>query len=476
MSVRSPSIGRRLMRLSVICSATALLLAGIVLFAYDVLDVRRTLVSRLHSVASLLAYNSASAIDFNDAESAALTLASLQTRAGIISASIVVQGRNFATYIRPGGKLPESNMIPSASEGHRFSGQQLVVARAIEAEGRPLGTLIIQSDLREIRGRLVEYAVILGLVFVTAVLATALISRRLRNTISEPILSLAALGHEVSTRQDYSLRAPDLRSVAEVDQLVATFNEMLEEIQASRATLERRVDERTRELAAANKELEAFSYSVSHDLRAPLRAIDGFSRALISDYTGKPLDQRGVHYLERVRAGTQKMGALIDDMLHLARVTRSTLERRDVDVTAIARGVAMELERRHPDRKVSLHVQEGMSAFADPHLLRIVFDNLLGNAWKFTGKTDEARVEAGMANGDGRTVFFVRDNGAGFDMTYASKLFSAFQRLHHDSEFEGTGIGLATVQRIVHRHGGEIWAEGEEGRGATFQFTLGGKQ
>jgi light-regulated signal transduction histidine kinase (bacteriophytochrome) len=308
-----------------------------------------------------------------------------------------------------------------------------------------------------------------------------LISRRLQVGISRPILELAAVAESVSARKDYSVRARDVRSVSEVEQLVSTFNHMLSEIQRqhaeleeSRSTLEHRVEERTRELAVANKELEAFSYSVSHDLRAPLRAIDGFSKALIADYADRPLDQRGRHFLERVRAGTQKMSGLIDDMLHLARVTRSTLQRRDVDVTAAAKDVAAELTRRHPERRVQFRVESDLRAFADLHLLTIVFENLLGNAWKFTAQKDEAQIEIGKENASEDTVFFVRDNGAGFDMAYANKLFGAFQRLHDDSEFEGTGIGLATVQRIINRHGGRIWAEAEEGKGASFYFTLGG--
>jgi light-regulated signal transduction histidine kinase (bacteriophytochrome) len=213
---------------------------------------------------------------------------------------------------------------------------------------------------------------------------------------------------------------------------------------------------------------------VSHDLRAPLRAIDGFSKALITGYTDKALDEQGRHYLERVRSGTQKMSGLIDDMLHLARVTRSNLQRRDVDLADVAAEVAAELTRRNPDRRVEVRIEKNLPAFADSKLLNIVFENLLGNAWKFTAQKEQARIEIGKQNTGEDSVFYVRDNGAGFDMAYADKLFGAFQRLHDDSQFEGTGIGLATVQRIINRHGGRIWAEAEEGVGATFYFTLGG--
>ena len=222
---------------------------------------------------------------------------------------------------------------------------------------------------------------------------------------------------------------------------------------------------------AANKELEAFSYSVSHDLRAPLRAIDGFSKAVLTDYAPR-LDDRGRHYLERVRAGTLRMSQLIDDLLGLARVSRRELVRKRADLSDIAGQVAAELRRRQPARKVQVKVQPGLVAEADPHLLAIVFENLMGNAWKFTGKREDARIEVGRQADGGAPAFYVRDNGAGFDMQYADKLFGAFQRLHAEADFEGTGIGLATVQRIVARHGGRIWAEGRVDEGATFYFTL----
>jgi signal transduction histidine kinase len=225
------------------------------------------------------------------------------------------------------------------------------------------------------------------------------------------------------------------------------------------------------ELQAANRELEAFSYSVSHDLRAPLRAIDRFSNALLGDY-GPQLDEKGRHYLEQVRAATSRMARLIDDLLGLARISRHQLVRQRVSLSQIAGGVAAELSTRPPGRRVAVRVDEGLTAEADPHLLTIVLENLIGNAWKFTAKTEDASIEVGKRVDGATTAFYVRDNGAGFDMAYADKLFGAFQRLHSQADFEGTGIGLATVQRIINRHGGRIWAEGEVGKGATFYFTL----
>ncbi|HEY5948830.1 MAG TPA: ATP-binding protein [Kofleriaceae bacterium] len=222
---------------------------------------------------------------------------------------------------------------------------------------------------------------------------------------------------------------------------------------------------------AANRELEAFSYSVAHDLRAPLRGVDGFAQALIEDYKDK-LDANGMRYLERIRAAAQRMASLIDDLLNLSRVTRADFKREPVDLTRVAKAALANLQRNEPARSIEVTIAEGMQALGDARLLAIVFDNLLGNAWKFTGKTAAPRIEVGMQTAGNERVYFVRDNGAGFDETYRDKLFGVFQRLHSVSDFPGTGIGLATVLRIIERHGGRVWAEGAVGQGATFYFTL----
>lgn len=245
-----------------------------------------------------------------------------------------------------------------------------------------------------------------------------------------------------------------------------------EELRTLNAELEQRVAERTAELRAANKELESFSYSVSHDLRAPLRAVDGFSQVLAEEYADK-LGPEGARYLERVQAGARRMAQLIDDLLNLARVTRSELWSERVDLSALAYAVTTELQQAAPARKVNFVIAEGVEGRGDPRLLRIVLENLLGNAWKYTAKQAAARIEFGRTERDGQRVYFVRDDGVGFDMAHAEELFLPFTRLHAPAEFEGTGIGLATVQRIIHRHGGRVWAEAAVGEGATFYFTLG---
>jgi signal transduction histidine kinase len=252
---------------------------------------------------------------------------------------------------------------------------------------------------------------------------------------------------------------------------VEQANEHLQKEIMERKRADEEIQRTNRELRAANKELEAFSYSVSHDLRTPLRSIDGFSQALLEDYADK-LDATAQDHLQRVRRAAQRMATLIDDMLNLSRVTRCELRREKLDLSAMAKSIAGELQEAEPARRVGFVIADGLTAVGDPQLLRAALDNLLRNSWKYTSGHPTARIEFGRSEEHEKHPFIVRDDGAGFDPRYADRLFGAFQRLHTAKEFPGTGVGLATVQRIIHRHGGEIWAEGAVEKGATFYFTL----
>ena len=276
------------------------------------------------------------------------------------------------------------------------------------------------------------------------------------------------------------------REVANQVAIAITQSNLLQALRELNAKLEQRVIERTAQLQAANKELEAFSYSVSHDLRAPLRGIDGFSQALTRKYS-HVLGEDGQHYLTRIQNNTRRMGQLIDDLLSLARISRREMKREEVNLSKIAREITEELRAQEPERRVEFEIEDQVEVQGDAGLLRIVLQNLLGNAFKFTSTRERAHIEFGVIPsppipspsgrgdwGEGEMVFFVRDNGVGFDMTYADKLFGAFQRLHAMDEFPGTGISLATVRRVTHRHGGRIWVEAEVDKGAAFHFTLGG--
>jgi signal transduction histidine kinase len=290
--------------------------------------------------------------------------------------------------------------------------------------------------------------------------------RQLRSnaaTASLPILLLSARAGEESAIEGLDVGSDDYVSKPfSSRELLARVRTHLELARARRAWAE--------ELERANRELDAFSYSVSHDLRAPLRAIEGFSRMLEQE-SGHGLSERGSQHLARIRSGARRMGELIEDLLGLARIGRTALARRRVDLGEIARRIASELTARLPSRVVEFRIEMGLTSHADPRLTTVLLENLIGNAWKFTSKQGQPRIEVGRAASPSG-AFFVRDNGAGFDMAYAERLFRPFQRLHSQAEFEGTGIGLATAQRIVDRHGGRIWAEGEPGSGATFHFTL----
>jgi light-regulated signal transduction histidine kinase (bacteriophytochrome) len=272
------------------------------------------------------------------------------------------------------------------------------------------------------------------------------------------IVAFELLVRAAQSRQELARRAGE----------ITTLNSELTKVNTS---LEERVAQRTRELQVSNEELEAFSYSVSHDLRAPLRTIDGFSLALQEDFADV-LNAEGRDYIARVRGGVQRMGQLIDALLQLSRVTRSDITRERLDLSQLATNVFNELRLSDTERDVLWVAQPGIMVEGDPRLLRIALENLIGNAWKFTSKTEAGRIEFGSGTRQGQTVYFIRDNGAGFDMQYVDRLFTAFQRLHGDRDFKGSGIGLATVSRIIRRHHGIIGAESEVGHGAMFYFSL----
>jgi light-regulated signal transduction histidine kinase (bacteriophytochrome) len=299
----------------------------------------------------------------------------------------------------------------------------------------------------------------------------------MNSSINVPLLSKRGLIGALSVGWEGTrvITAEEKEMAEEVaDQIAIAIEQarLIEETKQHAAELEQRVRQRTAQLEAANKELESFSYSVSHDLRAPLRGIGGWSLALAEDYAGQ-LDERAHRYIDRVRSETHRMGLLIDDMLQLSRVTRAEMHLVPVDLTAIARSIAAGLSEHNSGRDIEFVIEPGLTALGDTRLLAIALTNLLSNAVKFTGPRTQARIEFGQDNHNGQPAFYVRDNGVGFDMAYSAKLFGAFRRLHRTSEFPGTGIGLATVKRVIHCHAGNVWAQGEVDRGATFYFTIG---
>jgi hypothetical protein len=280
--------------------------------------------------------------------------------------------------------------------------------------------------------------------------------------------------HAYETRPPYiiELAKNRLHATARLIGSMIEAKQAEEEIRTLNKELEQRVAERTTQLETVNKELESFAYSVSHDFRAPLRALDGFSASLQAKYY-EHLDDEGRHYLNRIRNAAIYMSNLVDYLLALSRVTRSEFKKQQVDLSKLASEVVAQLQEAEPQREAKFKISPGLHVFGDAALLQSALQNLLENAWKFSSKEAQAEIEVGRTTVEGEAVFFVRDNGAGFDMAYADKIFGAFQRLHGAEEFPGTGIGLAMVQRVINRHGGKIWAESEVGKGTTFYFTIG---
>src|ERR1700704_5305428 len=355
---------------------------------------------------------------------------------------------------------------------------------AIKTILSPLGETVVEASsgadaLRQLLRQ--EFAVVLldvRMPMMDGFETAQLIRQRPRSELT-PIIFVTALDQaETDMGRGYDLGAVDFVFAPVVPAIlrakVAVFVELYraqQELRRYRSRLEMLVDERTTALTAINRELEAFSYSVSHDLRAPLLAFDGLSKALLDDYGGR-LDPKADDYLMRMRRASQTMTSVFDGLQTLFRLTSGEVHREQLDISDLALGTAEEVRANHPERSVGVEIAPGMTASGDKRLVQILLTNLLSNAWKFTGPTEGPRVQVGSELVDGEQRFFVRDNGVGFDMIYAHRLFGAFQRLHSQSEFPGAGIGLATARRIVNRHGGRIWAEGAVGEGATFYFVL----
>ncbi len=459
---------------------TMLLLAGITMILFDIYRAKENLSRELTTQARLIGNRSSAALVFDDRGLARENLWALKESPNVLLACIYDrEGDLFASYhasktkAEPGCPEPLFNLGASRLFDETF----IHLTVPIELGGELVGYIYIRSDLSQIQERVYNliYAT-LGFMLVGVLIAYWL-SRSMQRLISVPLIKLASVAATVEKRSDFSLRVPDFGD-DEIGRLSRALNSMLETIEKqnqellqARDNLEAMVADRTRELEATNKELTAFSYSVSHDLRAPLRAIDGFSHALLEDYADG-LDETGKDYLRRVRAASHRMSDLIDGLLMLSRISRDEMVVGGVDLSALARNTIAHLRAADPQRQVEVRIADELICRGDQNLLVTVLENLLGNAWKYTSKKAAACIEFGVTEKDGSKVYYVRDNGAGFNMKYAGNLFGPFQRLHKVEEFPGTGIGLATVQRIIHRHGGRVWAEAEPEQGAVFYFTL----
>jgi len=481
--LKNTSIAAQLTWVNLLVSGSALLLAAGALAAYDRASFRESTVQGLSIQSQISATNCISALVFNDPSSAQSTLAALNASPNVISATIfTTDGRVFAAYQRDRGQLTfPAPVIPAGqAEIHEFGTDRITVARRIAFQGRSLGSVSISADLQELNARRSRTVGILAAVLLASILMALFVSRSLQRVVSGPIVALADLARRVSGDRDYSVRAKVTGSSTEMRVMIDAFNDMLTQIgQHERSLrlvhdqLEERVRDRTAELDASNKELEAFSYSVSHDLRAPLRHVIGFAN-LVEAHAKDHLDEQGRRYLQTITNAATRMGALIDDLLTFSRMNRAPLGKRRVSLDELVRDARQEVMAHGAnDREIEWHVDHLPDVEGDPALLRLAVVNLLSNALKYTAPRARARIDvgAGAVTSD-EVVVFVRDNGVGFDMQYVHKLFGVFQRLHNSDEFEGTGIGLANVKRIISRHGGRVWADSTPDQGATFSFSL----
>jgi PAS domain S-box-containing protein len=515
----------------------ALLLASITIITYDNYTYRAQKAEEVSAQAGVLAAGMIATLEFEDRKSAQEDLNPLATNPEIMVAAVYTSdGLLFASYIRSESKPPPSFAEP---QGQRFEENEIIVAWPVQQDQRQVGSVYLRARIEPLAARISRYGGIILLAMVVSLLITLPIAMRLHYALANPVYARSLLEASLDplvvispdgTVADVNEATINVTGISRPQLIGADFSSYFTEPEKARASYqqvfsqgfitdypltirhfdgkltdvlynaslykdehgnvrgvvaaardvtaqkkaEQEIRQRTAELQAANRELEAFSYSVSHDLRAPLRSIDGFSQVVIEDY-GDRLDDQGREYLNRVRAATQRMGQLIDDMLALSRVTRTEMQYQSIDLGALAAEVFSELQKNEPERKVEWCIGSNLFAWGDARLLRIVLVNLLGNAWKYTARQPQPRIEFdAMRNEEGIMEFFVRDNGTGFDMAYADKLFGVFQRLHTAADFPGTGVGLAIVQRIIHRHGGQARGVGVPGQGATFYFTMPG--
>lgn len=473
MRFRDAPIQRKLMTMLLGTSGAVLLLTCAAFIGYEFLTHRRTAVSDLSTLGQIIAAQSTGAVAFDNPRDATEILAALKAERHLVAAALYDrEGRLFARYP---AEAPDAFFPPAPEpDGHRFAAGHLAgFTPVVQVKGSErFGTLYLNFDMGVMQERLRLYGGIALLVLALSLTVAYVLARLAQHRVSRPILALAETARAVSLRRDYTARAHKYGD-DELGLLTDAFNHMLAQIGEQNAQLEARVRERTAELEAANDELEAFCSSAAHDLRTPLRAITGFAE-LVLGHRAEALPPDVRRHLELIRAGSIEMSQLVYDLLSFSRLGRAEMARKPVEVERLCHEVLKDFEGELRDRRVEFQLAPLPGVFADPALLRVVFVNLLSNALKYSRGRAPAVVAVGVRadGGEAGPVFFVRDNGVGFDMKDAGRLFGVFQRLHHAHEFEGTGVGLATVRRIVERHGGRIWAEAAPEAGATFYFTL----
>ncbi|HYF68422.1 MAG TPA: ATP-binding protein [Ohtaekwangia sp.] len=475
MLFRNAPIKKKIQLVIMLTSGVILLLMFASYFIYEFITFRQTAVQNISVQAKIIASNSTAALAFESREEGHTILSALKADRHIIAAALYdKEGALFSKYQEQdaGNELPKD----VKQRGHKFEDAYLIFFEPVVENNHVLGTLYLKSDMDALYDRLIRYAVIAAILIAMSLVVAYLLSMRLQKSISQPVLALAETAKAVSQRKDYTVRATKYNE-DEIGLLTEAFNQMLSEIELQNIQIQRfnqelesTIRQRTDDLQTANKELESFSYSVSHDLRAPLRSINGFARILLEDY-GETLDPEGIRSLHTIIRNGERMGQLIDDLLAFSRLGKQQVTKVLLDSESIVKNVIEELNGQYGDQS-EIHVKSLPDIYGDSSMLKQVFQNLISNALKYSMKKEKPVIEIGGYTESFINTYYVKDNGAGFKMQYYDKLFGVFQRLHNTSEFEGTGVGLALVHRIITRHGGKIWAEAEENKGATFYFSL----
>lgn len=470
-NIRNISIKNKLILVQVF---TCLIVLGLCITAFLITEIKsykaRKIIST-EAIAKIIGSNNISAIQFLDNEAAKKSLSELSLENDILNASLLDKNNTiFASYTKKGASPFLFNDEIITKKKTEFIGEQLFVYEPVYKDNEFYGTVCLQVELTQLNDIIYERLKIAFFLLFIGIELAFFIAILIQRYISKPLLSLVSVMQEVRETSDYKKRT-DVNGKDEISILSLEFNNMLEQIQKRDNELELRVKKRTEELEFANKELNAFSYSVAHDLKAPLRAINGFSQILKNSYESK-LDEEGKNLLKMVIDNSTKLSKLIDDLLEFSKMQKREMVSNAIDMSKTAKDVYDELIVNEKGRTIDFKINPLPPSNGDYAMLKQVWTNLIANALKYTRKKEKAEIEIGSRTTDTEIIYFIKDNGAGFDMAYIGKLFGVFQRLHSAEEFEGNGVGLALVKRIVERHNGKVWAEGKVNEGATFYFSF----
>ena len=459
--IRRMSIRERLILLGMGPSLLIILLGAGVFAMYDYLSFRQRITQNFDALASFIALSTRAALRFDNADFAQKVLAGVQAQRQVNFAAIYHRdGTLFSVYPDTPQVIAAVRNMPKVEKA-RIQGSGVHIVKPMLLEETTIGYVYIHGGFQDYWRRLQVLLLGTGGAIILLTFGAYALASQMQRHISGPVNKLAETARKVSEEKNYAARVAD-QTMPELATFTTAFNEMLDKI-----------EERTNEVESANKELEAFNYTVSHDLRGPLRIINSYSQILCKSH-GEVLPPEGRLLLDKIQANVRRMGGLIDDLLAFSRVDAEQLVRRELDLDVLATQVFKDLEAGANGQQVVFSAHTGAKVVADESLMTQALHNLISNALKYSRNREVSEIELGSMQNNGKPVYYVRDNGVGFDMRFSTKLFGIFQRLHHSSEFEGTGVGLAIVQRIIARHGGKIWAEAEVDKGATFYFTIGG--